>query len=146
MKASKDSTEELVYGEDYIIPQNDGTGFIGTGVLYLVGTGKYSGSRTVKYKVEKIALNADNQNITVSVEGNTDAVSDSSDMYMDKKGAVPKISVVYGGYWKLEEGVDYTVSYANNKTVSTDQKPQPTRLPASVIFRHHKRQLQGSSV
>lgn len=134
VKASKDSTEELVYGEDYIIPQNDGTGFIGTGVLYLVGTGKYSGSRTVKYKVEKIALNADNQNITVSVEGNTDAGSDSSDMYMDKKGAVPKISVVYGGHWKLEEGVDYTVSYANNKTVSTDKKTATYKITGKRYF------------
>lgn len=134
VKASKDSTEELVYGEDYIIPQNDGTGFIGTGVLCLVGTGKYCGLRTVKYKVEKIALNADNQNITVSVEGNTDAGSDSGDVYMDKKGAVPKISVVYGGYWKLEEGVDYTVSYANNKTVSTDKKTATYKITGKRYF------------
>ena len=55
-------------------------------------------------------------------------------MYMDKKGAVPKISVVYGGYWKLEEGVDYTVSYANNKTVSTDKKTATYKITGKRYF------------
>lgn len=121
VKVSKNSQEELTEGVDYIIEYSSGADFVGTGYVCLRGIGAYGGERQIKYTVGKAKFSWDNGCLDVRIIGdNIDGVS--CGMYMDKKGAKPDVRV-YFGTRILQEGKDFTLSFANNKTVSTKEKP-----------------------
>lgn len=65
--------------------------------------------------------------------GNNIYGEENSTVYMDKKGAAPGIHILYG-HRVLKEGVDYTVSYTNNKAVTTDSKPATYKITGKGDF------------
>lgn len=72
--------------------------------------------------------------LTISVD--TDIVADGTDscemVKNDKNGAKPKVEVRFRGK-TLTEGVDYSVSYKNNKTFAAPDPLQLNKAPAVII-------------
>lgn len=56
VKVSKNSKEELKEGVDYTIVWDTGRFKVGTGEICIEGMGAYSGTRIIKYTVEKQSL------------------------------------------------------------------------------------------
>lgn len=133
VKVSKNSKEELKEGVDYTVVWDTGRFRVGTGEICIEGMGAYSGTRYIKYTVEKAKLDWENENFRITVMGNNIYGEENSTVYMDKKGAAPGIHIVYG-YRILKEGVDYTVSYTNNKAVTTDSKPATYKITGKGDF------------
>lgn len=133
VKVSRNSKEELKEGVDYTVAWDTGRFKVGTGEICIEGMGAYSGTRIIKYTVEKAKLDWENENFRITVMGNNIYGEENSTVYMDKKGAVPGIHILYG-HRVLKEGVDYTVSYTNNKTVTTDSKPATYKITGKGDF------------
>ena len=94
----------------------------GTATIKFVGKGMFTGQTTAKIKVNPIKLTSEN----VQIEYADDAV-------FNPKGAkLTQMTLKYDGY-TLTEGIDYTVSYANNKAVAAaDSAKAPT---ATIKFK-----------
>lgn len=133
VKVSKNSKEELKEGVDYTIVWDTGRFKVGTGEICIKGMGAYSGTRIIKYTVEKAKFDWENENFRITVMGDNIYGEENSTVYMDKKGAAPDIHILYG-YRVLKEGVDYTVSYTNNKAVTTDSKPATYKITGKGDF------------
>lgn len=133
VKVSKNSKEELKEGVDYTIVWDTGRFKVGTGEICIKGMGAYSGTRIIKYTVEKAKFDWENENFRITVMGDNIYGDENSTVYMDKKGAAPDIHILYG-YRVLKEGVDYTVSYTNNKAVTTDSKPATYKIAGKGDF------------
>lgn len=92
---------------------------VGTAKIVFTGKGRYTGSKTVNYKIKpynvekvasKIVINDNNPVDTLYVAG----------------GAKPEVPVTFGGI-VLTKGVDYTCTYSNNtKVASASDSNAPT--------------------
>ncbi len=133
VKVSKNSKEELKEGVDYTVVWDTGRYKVGTGEICIEGAGAYSGTRYIKYTVEKAKFDWENENFRITVMGDNIYGEENSAVYMDKKGAAPDIHILYG-HQLLVEGVDYTVSYTNNKSVTTDSKPATYKITGKGDF------------
>ena len=133
VKVSKSSKEELKEGVDYTIVWDTGRFKVGTGEICIEGMGAYCGTRIIKYTVEKAKLDWEDENFRITIMGNNIYGEENSTVYMDKKGAAPGIHILYG-HRVLKEGVDYTVSYTNNKAVTTDSKPATYKITGKGDF------------
>ena len=133
VKVSKNSKEELKEGVDYTIVWDTGRFKVGTGEICIEGMGAYSGTRIIKYTVEKAKLDWEDENFRITIMGNNIYGEENSTVYMDKKGAAPGIHILYG-HRVLKEGVDYTVSYTNNKAVTSDSKPATYKITGKGDF------------
>lgn len=133
VKVSKNSKEELKEGVDYTIVWDTGRFKVGTGEICIEGMGAYSGTRIIKYTVEKAKLDWEDENFRITIMGNNIYGEENSTVYMDKKGAAPGIHILYG-HRVLKEGVDYTVSYTNNKAVTTDSKSATYKITGKGDF------------
>jgi len=134
VKVSKNSKEELKEGVDYTIVWDTGRFKVGTGEICIEGMGAYSGTRYIKYTVEKAKLDWEDENFRITVKNSYSIYGEEdSTVYMDKKGAAPGIHILYG-HRVLKEGVDYTVSYTNNKAVTTDSKPATYKITGKGDF------------
>lgn len=133
VKVSKNSKEELKEGVDYTIVWDTGRFKVGTGEICIEGMGAYSGTRIIKYTVEKAKLDWEDENFRITIMGNNIYGEENSTVYMDKKGAALGIHILYG-HRVLKEGVDYTVSYTNNKAVTTDSKPATYKITGKGDF------------
>ena len=133
VKVSKNSKEELKEGVDYTVAWDTGRFKVGTGEICIEGMGAYSGTRIIKYTVEKAKLDWEDENFRITIMGNNIYGEENSTVYMDKKGAAPGIHILYG-HRVLKEGVDYTVSYTNNKAVTTDSKPATYKITGKGDF------------
>lgn len=133
VKVSKNSKEELKEGVDYTIAWDMGRSRVGTSELCIEGMGAYNGLRVIKYTVEKAKLDWNNENFRITVKGDNIYGEPGSSVYMDKKGAVPEIYILYG-HRILKEGKDYTVSFTNNKAVTTDSKPAVFKITGKGDF------------
>lgn len=91
---------ELTEGADYFVRYAN-TNAKGTATAIFIGIGDYSGILKKTFKVKAASLADKNVNVAESAE-------------YKKGGAVPEISVTVDGA-KLVMGVDYTVSFKNNK-------------------------------
>ena len=104
-----DYTVELVGGEDYTA--------IGTHMIRIVAAegSNFRGTKTVSFKVLPYNI-AENK-------GGRFAFSSADEARYTAKGAKPKVEVFFvdnqNKKVRLVEGVDYTVSYKNNKKVSS---------------------------
>ena len=91
---------------------------VGTATLTLTGKGQFSGSIKKTFKVQPYDAASDSRKIMT-----IDPIAEQA--YV-KGGAKPKVSVRAAGV-QLAEGVDYTLTYQNNQTVTTgegtDRKP-----------------------
>ena len=81
----------------------------GKATVVIEGCGKYTGKITKTFKIKAVTLTADMikaQDIVVE---------------QNKAGVTPDVSISYNGK-KLVNGKDYTLSYKNNKNVTTEDK------------------------
>ncbi len=102
-------TKILVKGTDYDVSyeNNDKAG---TARIVFTGKGAYNGTLKKTFKIKKVNLinvQMDNSDITVPLE---------------KGGAKPDVNLTYNGV-KLVKGVDYTLSYSNNKSANGKKTP-----------------------
>jgi len=98
--------ERLIEGVDYTVTYSNNKN-IGCGKIYIVGIGDYSGTRTIYFNIKGNYISI--SNATVSTILNQPYTG-----YAIR----PSITVRYNG-GRLEEGIDYTLSYSNNKNVGT---------------------------
>ena len=118
----KDKNSEpvtLIEDTDYILTylKNDKAG---TATLQIRGIGLYTGSIKKTYKITPYDLSTD-------VNGKISVLYSQEASY-NKAGARPDI-VVYYEDTLLTEGTDYTLSYANNKSVAAN----PLKLPSFTV-------------
>lgn len=105
----------LLEGIDYEITSYDANEKAGTGKVTVTGIGQYGGSKTVTFIISKRNLLTENIDVDVS------------DLLMTYTGSALKPAFkIMDGEFELTEGVDYTVSYSNNKTVPKNNKTVPT--------------------
>lgn len=109
-KASQDrifmawSTESyLVYGRDFEIRYQNNRS-VGTATMKLVGIGKYTGVKNVKFRITGTAFNS--RNVTVS--------GFRTEMDYTGNALRQNVSLTTSKGKKLDYGADYTVSYKNN--------------------------------
>lgn len=109
---SKGMEIDLVEGRDYSVKYMNATK-PGNAYVTLTGTGIFSGTKKVTYKVNALSIKS---------EGVTARLLQTS-VRQDKAGAKPGVSVTVSdgsGSMVLEEGVDYKLSYVKN-TYATSQ-------------------------
>ncbi|WP_026518027.1 leucine-rich repeat protein [Butyrivibrio sp. MC2021] len=109
---------ELVLGKDFTLTYMSGNSVItaeqvvnvGTYKVVVTGKGKYSGKVTMPFAITALDLSeaATAGRLKVSYEGTA---------VYDPKGSAPAFTLTYGQRILLE-GVDYTISYVNNKKAS----------------------------
>lgn len=98
----------LTEGVDYELSYKNNED-AGKATLTITGKGRYTGKITKTYTIKKVTLTADmveNKKITVK---------------HSKDGAKPDVKVTYNGM-TLINGRDYTLSYTNNKNITTADK------------------------
>lgn len=118
-------TLHLLYGVDYEIANlEDIMKNFKAGKLTakVAGIGQFSGTKKVTVKVVPIELSMDSFDYDLIIEGwNTEYA------FLTKNGVKNLFGGVYYGGCILKEGVDYTVTYKNNKKIaSADSKKAPT--------------------
>lgn len=91
----------------------------GTAKMTLTGTGYYTGSVSKTFKIKSYSLTEGSEGITAEF------ANGSRNQIYEKGGAKPKVTVTFGGE-VLTEGVDYTLSYANNTSVVQKAGKEPT--------------------
>ena len=104
----------LTEGIDYEIVFYASNEKAGTGKVTICGLGQYGGIKTVTYTIAKRNLS------TEGIE-----VQMSNDKMIYNGNALKPEFKVWDGNLELTEGADYTVSFANNKTVPTGSKTVP---------------------
>ena len=113
-KAMQKEGSRLTEGVDYEITSYEANEKAGTGKVTIRGLGEYGGSKTVTFTISK--RNLLTEGIYVEV----------IDQQMIYTGSVLKPAFkVWDGDVELREGVDYTVTYSNNKTVPKNVKTEP---------------------
>ncbi len=113
-KAMQKEGNRLTEGVDYEITSYEANEKAGTGKVIITGLGEYGGSKTVTFSISK--RNLLTEGIFVEV----------IDQQMPYTGSALKPAFkVWDGDVELIEGVDYTVSYSNNKTVPKNVKTEP---------------------
>nr|MDE6606665.1 hypothetical protein [Lachnospiraceae bacterium] len=106
---AKNGTDTFTEGTDYTVSyqKNDKPG---SATMVFTGKGKYTGTVTKKFTVSKIDLKADDSRLQYTV---------AAEAPYAKKGAKAAVTVKYDGVL-LKEGVDYKLTYSNNKALTTE--------------------------
>ncbi len=99
---------KLTEGVDYELSYKNNEK-AGKATLTITGMGRYAGKITKAYTITKVTLTAD------MVENKAVTVKHSKD------GAKPDVKITYNGM-VLVNGKDYTLSYTNNKNITTADK------------------------
>lgn len=107
-KVSKNETVILTEGTDYTISYENNKK-AGTAKIVFTGKGFYNGILKKTFKINKTELNK------LTLDG-----TEISVMY-EKAGVKPDVNLTHNGV-KLVNGVDYKLTYSNNKKISTDRK------------------------
>lgn len=112
------TTKKLTAGTDYTVSYQNNKN-AGTATVIFTGINGYSGTLKKKFKIKAYNIKEDTQK-SLQIEENIVAA-------YAKGGSKPKPIVTFKGT-VLTEGVDYKLSYKNNKAVNdgTDAKKQPT--------------------
>jgi len=118
---NSNSTDTFTEGKDYTVSYQKNTK-PGSATMVFTGKGKYTGTVKKKFTVAKINLTADDSRLKYTVAATAP---------YEKKGAKAAVSVKYDGIL-LREGVDYKLTYANNKALTTDET-LPNKLPSVKI-------------
>ncbi|MBR5579504.1 MAG: discoidin domain-containing protein, partial [Lachnospiraceae bacterium] len=111
------ASETLVKGKDYEVSYENNRD-AGIATIIIKGKGRFNGTMKKTFKILPFDASADSQK-KLSVETGIEIA-------YAKGGAKPQPQVTFGDVL-LKEGVDYTLSYSNNKAVtqsSTAKKPQ----------------------
>lgn len=105
----KDATRNktLVQGTDYVITGYGNNVNAGVGYVYISGCGNYTGSIAIPFTIKPQAISSSSVKVA--------AISNKT---YTGKSLKPAPTVTYNGV-TLRNGVDYTLSYSNNKNVGT---------------------------
>lgn len=115
LSAKADGTK-LVKNVDYTLSYINNTN-AGKAKLVIKGKGKYTGTITKYYTIRKVALTKEMlSGKAISVEQN-------------KAGAKPDVTLTYNGM-KLVNGRDYTLTYTNNREVTTENRKATITIKA----------------
>ena len=106
----KTGIEPLEEGKDYTITYSNNIN-AGNAMVLITGMGKYTGTKTLKFKINKYDAGSDTDNV-ISINN----AEDLSVSY-EKGGVAPKPTISMNGV-VLTEKKDYTVNYTNNKAVA----------------------------
>ena len=109
---STKTCKALTEGTDYTVKM-DNNGSTGSFNIAFIGMGAYSGTLNKKITVKAYNLKNDSRK-AISIT--------ASDAVYSKAGAVPTVTVKCNGK-VLKEGLDYKLSFKNNKAVSGAKKP-----------------------
>ncbi len=120
----------LTENVDYTLSFNNNQN-VGTAKMTVTGIGKYTGKVTKAFKIIPKPVDEGNSDITAVF------ANDSNSQPYEKGGAKPKVKVSFNGR-VLEEGIDYTLSYANNTSIN----PMAGKEPAVTI--KGKKNFKGS--
>lgn len=99
----------LSEGTDYSLSYSNNDA-VGTATIVITGKGRYTGTRRVQFEIVDSLTD-----ISKAVVSN---IEDSYPLRANNEPVQPKPTVTLGGN-KLSEGVDYSLSYADNTTVGT---------------------------
>jgi len=110
---TSEGEKNLVEGMDYTIKYANNIK-AGTATVTFYGRNGYTGKLKRTYKILPYNIQEDN-NAKVKYENNFNCV-------YAKGGSKPKPVITFDGE-KMKEGVDYTLSYKNNKVISGDETP-----------------------
>lgn len=105
------NNQTLTAGTDYKVVYSKNVN-AGTASVTISGINAYSGTIKKAFRIKAYDIKGDTGNLLEGPEKEITA------KYM-KGGSRPKLELTFAGR-KLVEGKDYTVSYKNNKTVTTD--------------------------
>lgn len=106
---AKNGTDKFTEGTDYTVSYQKNNK-PGSATMVFTGKGKYTGTVTKKFTVSKIDLKADDSRLQYTV---------AAEAPYAKKGAKAAVTVKYDGVL-LREGIDYKLTFGNNKTLTTD--------------------------
>ena len=95
---------ELVYGVDYDVAYYMNNTKVGTAKIIINGKGRYNGSITKTFKINKITLNSDM----------LDDASRSIVAEYTKKAIKPEVTLYNSNGEQLVKNTDYTLAYKNN--------------------------------
>ena len=101
----------LTEGEDYVIHSLTGTETVGTAKITISGKNAYYGTTVKSFRVTPYAIDNVDVLTVFAKEGDTQPY--------EKNGAKPKVIVTYAGQ-QLKEGIDYTLSYQDNKRIGAN--------------------------
>ncbi|WP_051545263.1 CehA/McbA family metallohydrolase [Butyrivibrio sp. MC2021] len=111
----------LTLGKDYELEYSNNFE-VGKATVTVVGIGGYYGSKKLTYKIVKADVSKlDDLQIVVS-----------QDVPFAKAGAKPEITITRGGN-ALTEGIDYKVTYKNNKKLYSDSTFATKNAPVATI-------------
>lgn len=118
IKATKTAPQKnLVLGRDYVLSYVNNVK-TGKGTLKIIGKGEYSGTKSVSFKIAGQEVST----LKVAVNGkeyNKDDVAGSVAEVAHMQGnTIPAVTVSTSNGLVLREGIDYTLSYSNNKVVA----------------------------
>ncbi len=103
--------QTLELGKDYVIKSYSKNVTVGTASVVFEGKGGYTGTVTKKFKIAAVNVN----NLTVSFLDSRGNVITGDAVYAYVKGGCkPQVRLTYGNM-VLKSGIDYSVSYKNNK-------------------------------
>lgn len=115
----------LIYGRDYTVAYS-GNNAVGTASMTIIGKGEYVGSRKVTFLIAGEAFNAKNVGIkSYNKNGTIGNGLPATLPYTGKEVRLDNIILTNGkatkdpDYRELVYGIDYTVSYKNNKNKGT---------------------------
>lgn len=113
--------EPLILGQDYEVSYENNIA-VGTAKVIVEGLNDYGGSKTLTFSITK--RNISSEDIIVEI-------GDGSTITYDGAAKKSTVKVIDRGV-ELEEGVDYTLTYANNKNAVTD-KTAASKYPTVTI-------------
>lgn len=131
------SVEELEAGADYEVDYGGTNINVGTAKITVRGKGRYIGTKSFTFKIVPVDSSTDTDKITV--DGKTKGNEDVTAVY-SPNGAKPTPVVKFGDE-VLTLNKDYTISYANNKTVAN---ASDTKAPTMTL--KFKGRFKGSRV
>lgn len=110
--------EVLEEGVDYTLSFSNNVN-VGTAKMTITGIGRYTGTVNKTFKIKAYSLKEGSEDIQARF------ANASQEQTYDMGGAKPKVKVTFRGV-ELVEGVDYTLSYQNNTSVTPKAGKTPT--------------------
>lgn len=121
----------LTKNSDYTVKYTNNVN-AGTATVTLTGINGYTGSMSAKFRIVPMDATVSENKVEATVSSNT--------VPYTKGGAMPEVSVVRNGN-SLVNGVDYTISYRDNKALTTTSK----KAKYTVTFKgNYKGKLEGT--